>query len=90
MGSAEAWEVPLTVTDPELNDFVWERAREHAEMYGVHPPEYDDDGEELENEEGLYGFNWDNVEGYWEPYDSDKHDSKLLYGYNNTVQFNKY
>jgi hypothetical protein len=87
---ASAWNIPDGVSDEELENFAWEQAKEFAEMYGVYPPEFDDDGEEIEQEEALHGFCWDDVEGYWEPYNSAKHDGHLLYGYNDKVKFQDY
>lgn len=68
----DAWEfylVPDSVTDDELSDFAWQRGLNHAEMYGVYPrDEYEEEAEQGGDEYS------DNIEGWWEPYDPEKHD----------------
>lgn len=78
---AHAWD------DDRLSEAAWDFAKEHATMYGIYPPEFDDDGELVEGE-GMYGFTWDDVEGYWEKYDAKKHNGKLLRGYQKEVRWN--
>lgn len=75
--SWEFYEVPDATTDDELSEFAWQRGKEHAEMYGVYPreeyldtPDYDDDAD----------YYSDNIEGWWEPYDSVKHDGHTMTG----------
>lgn len=81
--TAEAFIVPEGWTDGMLSDEAWQFATQHAESYGVYP---DSDDEDTENPNGL---TWNEVEGYWEEYDSEKHDGHLLYGYNDEVSWNQ-
>lgn len=67
-----------------LSAEAWAFAKAHAENYGVYPPE---DGEE--DEESYHGFQWDDVEGYWEEYDAEKHDGHLLIGSQTEVSWNR-
>lgn len=90
---AEAWLIEAEDlskwTDDRLSDEAWQFAKDHAEMYGVYPPEFDEDGEPIDDEEGLHGFEWDNVEGYWEEYNAEKHDGHLLRGTQKEVSWNR-
>lgn len=71
MNGYEFWEVSKTATDDELAELCWERAKEHAEMYGIYPrdeyldePDFDEDSESYS----------DNIEGSFEDYDPEEHD----------------
>ena len=75
--------------DERLSNEAWSFAKDHAETYGVYPPEFDEDGEIVEDEAGLHGFEWDDVEGYWEEYDAEKHDGHLLRGNQKEVSWNR-
>lgn len=69
------YEVPVTLTEEELNDLAWQCGKNHAEMYGTYPrEEYDDIDEE---DEDSYS---DNIEGWWEEYDPKKHDGHTVGG----------
>lgn len=88
----QAWEVPVSWDNDELQDFAWECAVQYAESYGVYnpgdaPDEFDDEDEEEAYGEAYHA--WEQVEGFAIPYDADKHDGKLIYGYNSEVQWNK-
>jgi hypothetical protein len=76
MDSHEFWEVSPAATDDELNELCWERAVQHADMYGIYPrSEYED---EPEFEDGdQYS---DNIEGSFQDYDPDKHDGYRVGG----------
>lgn len=76
----EAYTVPDDVSDEELSEFAWMRGKEHAESYGIYPRSEYEDCNDISEEE-LDGDEYsDNIEGYWEPYDSEKHDGHLTYG----------
>lgn len=82
MDAHEGWEINADATDAEIYDLADERALDHAEMYGIYRL-FDD-----EEESGDYSGN--NIEGSWEDYVPEKHDGKLLYGTNSTIQWNQY
>jgi hypothetical protein len=75
--------------DERLAKEAWLFAMNHAETYDVYPPEFDEEGELVEDGAGLHGFVWDAVEGYWEEYDANKHDGLLLCGTQKEVSWNK-
>lgn len=84
MDGHEGWIVPASSTQEELDDLAWERAVEHAAMYGVYPPDDKEDGEE----EPVYsGYN---IDGSWKEYDEKKHSPYLCYGSNSKPQFQEY
>jgi hypothetical protein len=64
----------------ELGDIAWQMGLNHAENYGVYPL-YELEGmseEELaEVDENDYS---DNIGGWWELYDAEKHDGHITYG----------
>ena len=80
MAGTDAWEfylVPESVTDEELSEFAWTKGKENAEMYGVYPrEEYLD---EPDFEEDLESYS-DNIEGWCEKYNANKHDSYSMTG----------
>ena len=76
--SAEFVEFDDDVTDDELSNEAWQCALEHASSYGVYPMEampddYDED--EVTGQSDEYS---DNIEGYWEEYDPEKHDGLIV------------
>ena len=77
VAGTDAWEfylVPVTVSERELADFAWERAKDHAEMYGIYPRgDYEGDDEDGDS----YS---DNIEGWVEDYDPEKHDGHTMGG----------
>jgi hypothetical protein len=80
MDSHEVVEFPDDVTDLELDDYAWEGAVQYAESYGIHPPsdeDFDEDGFEIENEDSPC-YSGENIEGWWEDYDPEKHDGLVL------------
>ena len=72
---AQLLEMPDGHTEQELNDAVWDMALDHAESYGYYPME--DAPEVFEDEEHEDSYT-DNIEGWAELYDPEKHDG-LLY-----------
>lgn len=75
--------------DNRLSKEAWAFAVDHAETYGVYPPEFNEDDDDEDDKENYYGFEWDNVEGYWEEYDAEKHDGHLLIGSQTEVSWNR-
>jgi hypothetical protein len=69
---------PDTITSEQLDDEAWLRAIQHAESYGIYPMSDLSDAtqEELDalDEEGSLDDYSDNIEGWWEDYDAEKHD----------------
>lgn len=77
--SASAYLVEPTVSEEELDNFAWEQAVEHGQRYGI---EFSD-----EDENESYG---DEIAGWFEPYDSKKHDGQLKCGYATTVTWESF
>ena len=71
MDSYEFWEVPPTATDDELYELCWQRAKDHAEMYGIYPREEYVDTEDFDEDDESYS---DGIEGSFEDYNPEKHD----------------
>lgn len=71
MDACEAFIMPDNHTEDELSQVVWEMAVEHASGYGVEVGDADSFDSE-DDEEEMSG---ENVSGYAEIYDPDKHDS---------------
>ena len=68
--------VPDTWTEDEINDFCWDCALQNAEMYGIYPTsESDDEYEEIEGDEYS-----DNISGWYEVYDAEKHNKYRVGG----------
>ena len=83
--TAEAFIIDASEWDDErLDAEAWAFAKDHAETYGVYPPEFNE-----EDEESLHGLEWDGVDGYWEEYDAEKHDGHLLRGIQKEVSWNR-
>ena len=82
--SMEAYILTQDITESELGDIAWQSGINHAEMYGVYPSDQMDEDEEDDGE--SYS---DNIEGWWELYDEDKHAGKCMYGTQQEVQFNE-
>jgi hypothetical protein len=75
--SWEFWIVPESMTDDELYELCWERARNHAEMYGIYPREEYVDTEDFDEDDESYS---DSIEGWFEDYNPDKHDGYRVGG----------
>lgn len=81
---------PDDVTEEELWDDAWEGALSNAESYGIYP--YPDDFTEDEDEDPEYGQSdsySDNIEGYWEDFDYEKHEGLVAGGGSATKLFEK-
>lgn len=66
------------ISDDELSNEAWERALDHASSYGVYPTsempdDYDEDEVTWQSDEYS-----DNIEGYWEEYNPEKHDGLIV------------
>ncbi len=77
--STEFYILSDDMTEDELNDYAWECATNHAESYGIYPAsEYcDEETDEQDQNSDSYS---ENIEGYFELYDSEKHDGKSIGG----------
>lgn len=82
MEAHEAWEIPETVSDDELDTWAWECAVEHAGRYGIYP-ESDEDDEDLEDSR----YSGHNIEGSWRIFE-DKDTDKVTYGANDGPSWN--
>ena len=72
MDAAEFWKIPTNAIQNEIDRLAaWERALDHAEMYGIYPESDRPDGCDEEEDGDSYS---DNIEGYFEDYDPEKHD----------------
>lgn len=87
--SMEAYILERDFTEKDLEDFAWELGIDHADSYGVYPASDLDNLSEEELEEIDENDYSDNIEGWWELYDSDKHDGHVMYGNQQEVHFNK-
>jgi hypothetical protein len=68
------YEVPEDTTDDQLYELAYEGAVEHAAQYGYYPPpEFEDEESELDEDDSIS----ENIEGWFEDYDPDEHDSKV-------------
>lgn len=79
--TAELVEFPDNVTEDQLNREAWERALGWAESYGIYPEcDKPEDYDENADEKCGWGVDEysDNIDGYWEDYDAEKHDGILL------------
>ena len=81
---ATAYLVPDTITQEELDDYAWLQAIEHAESYDKYLL---CDAPEGEEDSGDYT---DDIEGWWEEYNSDEHDGQLIYGCSDTFEWVEY
>lgn len=78
---AQAWVFNKPITDDELSDMAWELAVAHAESYGIYPMSEMPEGYDEDSEDGWLSDQYnDNIEGYWEEYDAEKHDGRIVYG----------
>lgn len=69
----EMHEFPDDTSDNELNDSAWQGAVDNASSYGIYPME--DAPEDYNDEEYDGGDEYsDNIEGWWEEYDAEKHE----------------
>jgi hypothetical protein len=69
---------PDDVTEDELNAEAWQRAVNHAEMYGVYSgSEYGADPDITDEELDSDDYS-DDIDGYWEEFDPAKHDGHVV------------
>jgi len=80
----EFWIVPATMTDTELCDFAWQRGLDHAESYGVYYTPHYEDSEDFDPDDECYS---DNIDGWYEDYEPEKHDDHSITG---TPSWNTY
>ena len=66
----EFWKIPVNISGKDLSNLAWERALDHAETYGIYPESCRPDDLDEEDEDSYS----DNIEGYFEDYDPEKHD----------------
>jgi len=71
MDSHEFWEVSPSATDEELYELCWQRAKDHAETYGIYPYSEYCDEPDFDEDDDSYS---DNIEGSFEDYDPELHD----------------
>lgn len=84
MNATDNGSYPDDVTTEELDNDAWHLALEHASFYGVYPESdlegiSDEDMAELE-ENGDADNYTDNIDGWWEDYDPEKHDGLVAGG----------
>lgn len=71
--SASAYLVDFEVSQEDLDNFAWEQAVEHGQMYGVELSDEDEDEDQGE------------IAGWFEEYNAEEHDGQLMYGHDTTV-----
>ena len=72
----EFWEFPDSVTEETLSAFAWECGVQWADSFGIYPnAEYTD--EEVDADPESYS---DDIEGYWENYNSEEHNGHTMTG----------
>jgi hypothetical protein len=71
-------------TEEELSDIAWQEGLNHAESYGIYPP---DDENESESGDEMGDQYSDNIEGWWELYNEKEHSGKCMFGYQREVHF---
>lgn len=86
MDATDNGSYPDDVTTEELDNDAWQRAIQHAESYGIYP---DSDLEDISAEDydhlvqsGDADNYTDNIDGWWEDYDPEKHDGLVAGGGN--------
>lgn len=79
------------ITDDELNNEAWQRALNHADMYGIYPSEDRHNGAEDEEEDDGWTSDQysDNIDGSWEDFDPEKHDGLVPGGGSATELFKR-
>ena len=70
------------ITDQELDNESWERAVDHASMYGIYPMNEMPDDYNEDEDSGSWGCDQysDNIDGYWEEYDPENKMKKNCLG----------
>lgn len=83
----EAFVLRIDYSDEDLGGIAWDMGLDHAASYGVYPRyDLEEMSEEdlAEVDENDYS---DNIEGWWELYDAEKHDGHLIYGNEDAPHF---
>lgn len=81
----EGFIYPDDTTDEELAEAAWQFGINWAESYGVYPMDCKPDDYD-EEEDGGDEYS-DNIEGWWEEYNPEKHDGHLIYGSDDKPSF---
>jgi hypothetical protein len=81
--TAEFYLVPDEIDQEQLDDYAWEKALANADTYGIYPesdrPEEDEDDEDAPDSWTSDTYS-DDIEGWWEVYDEEKHDGLRVGG----------
>ena len=75
---ADFYSVDPGMSQQDLEDFAWQCGKDHAEMYGVYPREEYLDCDEVSDEDLDSESYSDNIEGWFEDYDPEKHDGLVV------------
>lgn len=80
--AADFYLVPDDVTQEELDEYAWQCALQHAEMYGMYPESDREFSEEDDDEEDSWGGDTytDDINGHFEPYNPEEHDGLRVGG----------
>lgn len=80
---------PDDVSDEELDTIAYEYALQNAESFGIYPVEWNDEDED--EDAGGARFDSDkyseNIDGWWEDYDPEKHDGLSTTSFNVSEYF---
>lgn len=76
--SADFYLVPVGTSQEDLDNFAWQKAVDWAESFGIYPES--DKPEDYDDEEDHGDEYSDNIEGWFEDYDADKHDGLRVGG----------
>ena len=77
ISATEFWKIPVNISENDLSNLAWVCACNHAEMYGIYPESCRPD--DLDEEDDVDSYS-DNIEGYFEDYDQEKHDGYRVGG----------
>ena len=79
MDSAEFLLVPTIMSEEELSNYAWEAAVNFGQMYGLEPESsrqyYSEEEEEDEDFDAMFT---DDIGGYFEEYNPEKHDGLVV------------
>jgi hypothetical protein len=89
MDGYEALSMPDDATEEEIQEEAHYMALDHAESYGYYPPDCDYDEEDEEDTWNSDKIS-DNIEGYAELYDPEKHDMHRAGGGSFQLDFDWY
>lgn len=77
--SMEAYILTEDYTSEYLDEMAQYRGLDHASSYGIYPTEYMPNDHEMEENIGSDEYS-DNIEGWWELYNEEKHAGECSYG----------